>query len=58
MEALGEQKAVLDHVMADLSRLTEMVREAQATLKALQTERELAERIQRGIKRLRTKTAS
>jgi hypothetical protein len=35
-----------------------MVQEAQATLKSLQTERELAERIERGIKGLRSKTKS
>jgi hypothetical protein len=32
-----------------------MVREAQSTMKGLQTERELAERIQSGIRQLRAK---
>jgi hypothetical protein len=58
METLGEQKAVMDHAMDSFTRLTETMREAQGTLRALQTERELAERIARGIKQLRTKTAS
>ncbi|HEX5473024.1 MAG TPA: hypothetical protein VFX12_00060 [Vicinamibacterales bacterium] len=55
-ETLGEQKAVIDHVMENFNRLAEKVQEAQTTLKSLQAERELAERIERGIKRLR-KTA-
>jgi hypothetical protein len=39
--------------MENVSRLTERVQEAQTTLRALQTERELAERIEGGIKKLR-----
>jgi chromosome segregation ATPase len=57
VETLGEQKAVVDHVMDNFTRLTEKVQEAQTTLRALQTERELAERIERGVKNLR-KTAA
>ena len=53
LETLGEQKAVVDHVMDNFARLTEKVQEAQTTLRSLQTERELAERIERGIKNLR-----
>jgi hypothetical protein len=44
--------------MESFARLSEMMREAQSTLRALQAERELAERIERGIKQLRTKTSS
>ena len=44
--------------MSTLTRLTEMAQEAQSTLRALQAERELAERIERGIKLLRTKSPS
>jgi hypothetical protein len=58
METLGEQQAVLDHVMDTFTKLSETVQEAQATLKSLQTERELAQRIERGIKGLRSKTKS
>jgi hypothetical protein len=58
METLGEHKAVLDHVMETFSRLSEMASEAQATLKALHTERELAERIERGIQQLRVRTSA
>jgi predicted nucleic acid-binding Zn-ribbon protein len=57
METVGEQRAVLDHVMENLSKLNEMVASGQSTLRALQAERELAERIERGIKALRSKTA-
>jgi hypothetical protein len=58
MDALGEHKAVMDHVMANFNRLSEMVQESQSTLRALATERELAERIERGNKKLRAKTAA
>ena len=43
----------MDHVMDNFNRLSEMVQEAQTTLRSLQAERELAERIERGIKQLR-----
>ena len=56
LEMLSEQRAVVDHVVESMARLNETVQSAQATLKALQTERALAERIERGIKLLRTKT--
>ena len=56
LETLSEQKSIIDHVIENLAGLNEMVQGAQATLKALQTERELAERIERGIKQLRAKT--
>jgi chromosome segregation ATPase len=56
VETLGEQRAIMDHALESCGRLGEMVREAQSTMKALQTERELAERIQRGIKQLRART--
>jgi chromosome segregation ATPase len=57
LETLGEQKAVIDHVMDNFTRLNEKVQEAQTTLRSLQVEREIAERIERGIKQLR-KTAA
>ena len=53
LETLGEQKA--RHGSRDGRTSTgssEMVQEAQTTLRSLQTERELAERIERGIKQL------
>ena len=56
VETLGEQRAVMDHALESCSRLGEMVRDAQSTMRALQNEREVAERIQRGIKQLKSKT--
>ena len=56
LETVGEQKAVLDHVLEGLATLSERVSEAQSTLRSLQAERELAERIAAGIKSLRSRT--
>ena len=56
LETVGEQRAVLDYVLEQVSRLDMMSREAQATLRALQTERELAERIEKSIQSLRART--
>jgi chromosome segregation ATPase len=53
LEMLGEQRAVIDHVGEKLARLDFMVQEAQNTLRALQREREVAERIEQSIKSLR-----
>lgn len=53
LEMLGEQRAVIDHVGEKLARLDFMVQEAHNTLRALQREREVAERIEQGIKSLR-----
>ena len=58
LETVGEQKAVLDHVVEQVARLDAMSREAQATMRSLQTERELAERIERSIQSLRARTAT
>lgn len=58
LEMLGEQRAVIDHVGEKLARLDFMVQEAQNTLRALQREREVAERIEQGIKSLRASSGS
>jgi hypothetical protein len=55
LEMLTEQRVVIDHVMESMAQLQRAVQDAQGTLRALQSERELAERISRGIKQLRTK---
>ena len=57
LETLGEQKAVIDHVADKLSRMEFVMQEAQNTLRTLQHERELAERIEQSIKQLRARTA-
>ena len=58
LEMVSEQKAVIDHVVENVATLDETLRAAQATLQSLRIERELAERIERGIKSLRTKIGS
>ena len=55
LETLGEQKAVVDHVAEKVAQLEFMLQEARNTLRTLQHERELAERIEQGIKKLRSK---
>ncbi len=55
LELVNEQKAVVDHVAQDLAKLDSLVRSGQRALKALQAERELAERIERSIKALRAR---
>jgi hypothetical protein len=57
VEALGEHKAVMDHVMDSVHRLGQMLQEAQSTMRALQAERDVAGRIQTGIRKVRTKSA-
>ena len=58
LEMLGEQRAVIDHVGEKLARLDYTVQEAQNTLRALQREREVAERIEQGLKALRARTSA
>jgi chromosome segregation ATPase len=58
LEMLGEQKAVIDHVGEKLAHLDFMVQEGQSTLRALQREREVAERIERSITSLRAKSGA
>jgi len=53
---LGEQRAVIDHVSEKISSLDFMVQEAQNTLRGLQREREVAERIEQGIRSLRARS--
>ena len=55
LEMLSEQRSVVDHVGDKLARLDFTVQEAQNTLRALQREREVAERIEQGIKALRAR---
>lgn len=55
LETLGEQKAVIDHLSEKLARLEFVMQEAQNTLRMLNQERELAQRIEQSIKQLRTR---
>jgi hypothetical protein len=52
---LSEQKAVVEHVAEKATQLDFMLQEARNTLRTLQHERELAERIELGIRKLRSK---
>jgi hypothetical protein len=56
LETLGEQKSLVDHLSEKLARFDFITHEAQNTLKSLQRERELAERIEHGIKQLRSRS--
>jgi len=56
LEMLSEQRAVIDDVGEKLARLEFTVQEAQNTLRGLQREREVAERIEKGIKALRARS--
>jgi hypothetical protein len=58
LELLGEQRAEIEHVGDKLARLDFSVQEAQNTLRALQREREVAERIERGLKALRSRVGA
>ena len=58
MDLLGEQRAVVDLVGEKVARLDFSLQEAQNTLRALQREREVAERIEQGIKALRARGAA
>jgi len=58
LELLNEQRAVIDHVGDQLARLDFTLHEAQNTLRALQREREVAERIEQGIKTLRARSGA
>ena len=55
---VSEQKAMIDHVVENVTTLGQTLHEAQATLRTLRVERELAERIERGIKSLRGRMGS
>jgi hypothetical protein len=55
LEMLSEQRAAIDGVGEQLARLDFTVQEAQNTLRALRTEREVAERVEQGIKSLRAR---
>ena len=58
LEMVSEHKVMIDHEVENVATLDVTLREAQATLKRLRIERELAERIERGIKSLRSKTGA
>ena len=57
LETLVEQKSIIDNLTEKLAGVDFTMQEAQNTLQTLKHERELAERMEKSIKQLRTKTA-
>jgi uncharacterized coiled-coil protein SlyX len=55
LETVTEQKAVIDHLNEKLANVDFVMQEAQNTLRMLNQERELAQRIEQSIKQLRTR---
>ena len=58
LETVTEQKAVIDHLNEKLANVDFVMQEAQNTLRMLNQERELAQRIEQSIKQLRTRAGS
>ena len=58
LESVSGQKAVVDHIVDRLAKLEFVMVEAQNTLRMLNQERELAERIEQSIKQLRGRAGS
>ncbi len=52
LESVGEQKAMIDHVFGELARLEYLLQEARGTMKALQAERDVAQRIAENVRQL------
>jgi chromosome segregation ATPase len=53
LDAVGEQKAMVDHVTEMLAQFDEAISEARGTTKALQAERKLAQRIVESVRQIR-----
>jgi chromosome segregation ATPase len=58
LESVSEQKAMVDHVFAELARLEFLVQEARGTMKALQAERDVAQRIVENVRQIHTRAIS
>jgi hypothetical protein len=52
LESVSEQKAMVDHVFAELARFEYLVQEARGTMKALQAERDVAQRIVENVRQI------
>ena len=57
LETLVDQKSIIDNLTEKLAGVDFTMQEAQNTLQTLKHERELAERMEKSIKQLRTKIA-
>lgn len=58
LEAVTEQKAVVDYLTERMANVQFVMHEAQNTLRLLSRERELAERIEQSIRQLRARTGA
>ena len=52
LDSVGEQKAMVDHVFTELARIEYLVQEARGTMRALQTERDVAQRIVENVRQI------
>ena len=52
LDSVSEQKAMVDHVFAELARLEYLLQEARGTMRALQAERDVAQRIVENVRQI------
>ena len=52
LDSISEQKAMVDHVFAELARIEHLVQEARGTMRALQIERDVAQRIVENVRQI------
>ena len=52
LDSVSEQKAMVDHVFAELARIEHLVQEARGTMRALQAERDVAQRIVENVRQI------
>jgi DNA repair exonuclease SbcCD ATPase subunit len=52
LDSVSEQKAMVDHVFAELARIEYLVQDARGTMRALQTERDVAQRIVENVRQI------
>jgi acid phosphatase class B len=58
IDSVSEQKAMVDHVFAELAHLEYLVQEARGTMKALQAERDVAQRIVENVRQIHARATS
>jgi hypothetical protein len=56
LDSVSEQKAMVDHVFAELAHLEYLVQEARGTMKALQAERDVAQRIVETVRQIHARS--
>jgi DNA repair exonuclease SbcCD ATPase subunit len=58
LDSVSEQKAMVDHVFAELARIEHLVQEARGTMRALQAERDVAQRIVENVRQIHARARS